>query len=67
VKIFTNTSVAELLAGENIPHISIGEAETIDFGGVFITGHGVRHAQMHRSIPLSANTGFMIDRRIFYP
>ena len=65
--IFANTSVSELLTKENITHQVILEKQTIDFSGVTITGHGMYHAEIHRSIPLSANTGFMIDKKLFYP
>ncbi len=67
VQIFANTSVAELLTQENISHITIQNWETVDFEGIILTGYGVQHAEIHSSLPYSANTGFMFENRFFYP
>lgn len=67
VQIFCNTSVAELLTKVDIHHVTIEDGQTIDFEGIFITGHGVYHAELHKSLPLMANTGFFIDEKLFYP
>ena len=67
VQIFTNNSVAELLCKENIAHQVILDAQTIDFEGIKITAHGIYHEAQHVTWPLSANTGFFIDDRLFYP
>ena len=66
-QIFANTSVSELLTQENISHITILDGQTLDFAGISLTGYWVHHEEMHRSIPLSANTGFMVGEQLFYP
>ncbi len=67
VQIFANTSVSALLKTENIEHIIIQDGQTVDFEGIILTGYGVHHALQHDSIPLSTNTGFFIDDKLFYP
>ena len=39
----------------------------MSLGEVVVVGIGENHAEMHSSIPLSANTGFFIDGRFWYP
>lgn len=65
--VFANTSVAELLTQSCIDHTVIHDGETVDFEGIMITGYGVHHTLQHSTWPLSANTGFFIDDRLFYP
>jgi L-ascorbate metabolism protein UlaG (beta-lactamase superfamily) len=67
VQIFCNISVAELLTKVDIHHVTIQDGQTVDFEGIVITGHGVYHAELHKSLPLMANTGFFIDEKLFYP
>ncbi len=67
VQVFANTSVAELLAWENINHIVIKNGQTVDFEGIIFTGYGVQHQSQHALWPFSANTWFFIDEKLFYP
>ncbi len=67
VQIFSNTSVWVLLAQENISHIIIQNWETVDFEWILLTGYGVQHQIQHTLWPFSANTGYMIDEKLFYP
>ncbi len=67
VEIFTNTSVGELLNDEDIKHTVINNQDTVSLGGVSIVGIGEKHAMMHSSIPVSSNTGFFIDGKLWYP
>lgn len=67
VQIFANSSVSELLTWENIQHTLINDGETIDFEWIILTGYGVRHEAQHSTWPISANTGFFIDDKLFYP
>ncbi len=67
VQIFANTSVSELLNKENIAHEFIRDGETKDFEGIIFTGYGVQHESQHATWPLSSNTGFFIDEKLFYP
>ncbi len=67
VTIFANTSVAELLEKENITYQIIRDGETVDYFGIKFSGYGVQHSIQHIYWPLSANTGYMIDEKLFYP
>jgi L-ascorbate metabolism protein UlaG (beta-lactamase superfamily) len=67
--VYTNTSVSRLLAMEGIYHHVVKDSETVllDDGKISVRGIGMEHAMMHRSVPLSENTGFFFDERLFYP
>lgn len=65
--VYTNNSVSELLDKEYIKHAQINNGDSIKLGEISVVGIGERHAQMHSSIPLSANLGFFIDERLWYP
>lgn len=65
--VYANGSVSELLEKEEIAHTKISHGETISLGEIAVVGIGEKHAQMHSSIPLSANMGFFIDNRLWYP
>jgi len=67
VEVFANVSVGDLLEKENIPYTLVQHKEVITRGEIIIEGIGEKHALIHSSIPLSENTGFMIDKRLFYP
>ena len=66
-KVYTNTSVSELLNKERIVHLMVKNGEAVDLGGVSVVGIGEKHAIMHSSIPVSKNTGFFVDGRLWYP
>lgn len=65
--VYANTSVSELLDKEGIAHKMASHGETLTLGEITVVGIGEKHAEMHSSIPLSANTGFFIDSRLWYP
>ena len=67
VIIYANSSVSELLDKESIRYIRLDNNKSIYVGEVLIVGIGEKHAQMHSSIPLSSNIGYMIDGRLWYP
>ena len=67
VIVYANDSLSEILKTENIPHMTILHGETIMLGEIEINGIGEKHAEIHSSIPLSGNIGFMIDQRLWYP
>ncbi len=66
-QVFANDSVSELLYKENIAHKKISHRETISLGEIELIAIGEKHAEMHKSIPLSSNLGFFIDGRLWYP
>lgn len=71
--IYANNSVSELLKIENIEHKQVNHGDTFSLGNsdsqdkILINGIGEKHSQMHGSIPQSANLGFFIDERLWYP
>lgn len=65
--VYANSSVSELLEKEGVAHKKISNEESITLGEIAVVGIGEKHAEMHSSIPLSANTGFFIDGRLWYP
>lgn len=67
VIIYANNSVSDLLNKENINHNKVSDREEISLGEIKVIGIGEKHAQMHKSIPLSDNLGFLIDGRLWYP
>jgi len=62
-----NSSVSDLLAKAGIANTLVHDGESLLLGGVPLTGIGELHAVMHSSIPQTANIGFMIDERLWYP
>ena len=64
--IYTNTSVDDLLKKENIIHTLIKHGDSVSLGEITIVGIGEKHAMVHSEIPLSENTGYMIDD-LWYP
>lgn len=67
VLIYSNSSVSELLDKEGIKHAQINHNDSVLLGEIAVVGIGEKHAQMHKSIPLSSNLGYFIDGRLWYP
>lgn len=68
VKIYANTSVGDLLEKENIPYTLVQHKDVLTLGDeIVLEGIGEKHALIHSSVPISDNTGYMIDKRLFYP
>lgn len=71
--IYANNSVSELLNTENIEHMQVNHGDTFSLGNsdpldkILVNSIGEKHSQMHSSIPQSANLGFFIDERLWYP
>ena len=65
--IYSGSSVSGLLNNEGIKNKIVKDGENILLGEVSLVGIGEKHAQMHSSVPLSANIGFFIDGRLWYP
>ncbi len=65
--IFANESVSHILEKEGIAHAIMRHGDSKAVGTVSLAGIGEKHAQMHASIPLSSNMGYMIDERLWYP
>ncbi len=67
LQVWTNASVAGLLTGLDRQVHVVGHGDAFTAAGFEVQAHGTLHAQVHRDIPLIANTGFLIDGRLFHP
>ena len=67
LQVWTNASVAGLLTGLGRQVHVVGHGDAFTAAGFEVQAHGTLHAQVHRDIPLIANTGFLIDGRLFHP
>jgi L-ascorbate metabolism protein UlaG (beta-lactamase superfamily) len=67
VEIYANVSAGDLLEKENIPYKLVQHKDIITLGEIIIEGIGEKHAEVHSSVSIGDNTGFMIDKRLFYP
>jgi L-ascorbate metabolism protein UlaG (beta-lactamase superfamily) len=66
LRIWTNPTVAGLLAGTQVQAVSHGDAFSI--GGVFeVEVHGQWHAVVHPDIPRILNVGFLVNGLVFHP
>lgn len=65
--IYSGSSVSELLDNGGIKNKMVKNGESVLLGEVSLVGIGEKHAEMHSSISLSSNIGFLIDERLWYP
>ncbi len=66
-KIFTTTEVGAALDKEKIAYSLLGHGQSTIVKGVKIEGFGEKHALIYQTIPVAANTGYMIGGRLFHP
>ena len=66
-KIYTHAGVGKLLDAENISYININDGEIVFEDELSIQSFGSEHACMHHSLPVVQNTGFYINKKLFYP
>lgn len=66
-KIFTNQDTSKVLEKEGIVFKIIGDQQSAEVNNVLIEGFGSFHAEMYRDIPQTANTGYFIADKFFYP
>lgn len=67
LQIWTVSAVAELLTGMGMQVNVIGHGDRFTTAGFQVEAHGAWHALIHPDIPVVANTGFLIDQRLFHP
>ncbi len=65
--VYANDSVSDILVKEGIPHTKVKNGDNVMLGQIPVVGIGEKHAEIHRSIPLSSNIGYFIDERLWYP
>jgi L-ascorbate metabolism protein UlaG (beta-lactamase superfamily) len=67
-KIYANVSVGDLLEQENIPYTLVEHGSDFTLGDeIDLKGFGTDHAIIHQSLGHMDNTGFLIDKRLWYP
>jgi L-ascorbate metabolism protein UlaG (beta-lactamase superfamily) len=67
LEIWTVKAVAELLTGLGARLHAVGDGDAFTAAGFPVEAYGSRHARVHPDVPVVANTGFLIDQRLFHP
>lgn len=67
VEVICNSAVASILAEAGIAYTLLNNLEELEVKGVKIKAFEDQHAEIHKSMPQCANTGFMIANKLFYP
>jgi L-ascorbate metabolism protein UlaG (beta-lactamase superfamily) len=67
LEIWTVPAVAEMLTGIRARLHTVGHGDTFTTAGFEVEAYGSLHAPVHPDVPVVANTGFLIDRRLFHP
>jgi L-ascorbate metabolism protein UlaG (beta-lactamase superfamily) len=65
--IYTHKGVGRLLDEEEIVYTEIKDSEIVFEEGVSIQSMGSEHACIHPGLPPVQNTGFFINKKLFYP
>ncbi len=66
-QVITHIGVGKILDGAGITYTSIADGETVEVRGVSVESSGSEHACIHHDLPVVQNTGFFIDKTLFYP
>lgn len=69
-KVITNASVGKLLLQEGIEFTEmngVDKVESCDCGGVLVEAYDGRHGEIYGEIGQVQNTGFLINKALFYP
>lgn len=66
-KVVTNSSVGKLLDPENISYTVVDDGKELVVNDVVISGKGTIHAEIHPSLPRVENTGYFINKKLYYP
>jgi L-ascorbate metabolism protein UlaG (beta-lactamase superfamily) len=67
LQVWTVAAVAESLTGLGEQLHVIGHGDAFTAAGFEVEAHGTWHAEIHRDIPRIANSGFLINQRLFHP
>jgi L-ascorbate metabolism protein UlaG (beta-lactamase superfamily) len=65
--VWTNKSVAALLAGSGARVHVVGDGDAFTVGGIPVHAHGEWHAPIHPDVVRVRNTGFLFEHRVFHP
>jgi L-ascorbate metabolism protein UlaG (beta-lactamase superfamily) len=67
LEVWTVTAVAQLLTGIGARLHAVRDGDSFATAGFQVEAYGSRHASVHPDVPVVANTGFLIDQRLFHP
>jgi L-ascorbate metabolism protein UlaG (beta-lactamase superfamily) len=67
LRIWAPASVAGMLAGLGDRVTTVTPGETFSAGGLEVRVFGGQHAQIHRSIPVVANLGYLVEDAVYHP
>lgn len=67
VQVVTHAGVGKVLSEAGIAYTSIADGEVTEIKGITIESSGSEHACIHHDLPKVQNTGFYIDKTLFYP
>lgn len=65
--IITNDSVGKILKKENISYTKVTNGEEFKIKNILISGHGQKHAPIYQEYEQVENTGYLFDKKLFYP
>lgn len=66
-QVITNSRVQELLGENSVTANVLEHEQQKTIGAIEIAGFGTEHANIYPSIPNVMNTGYLIQKRFFYP
>jgi L-ascorbate metabolism protein UlaG (beta-lactamase superfamily) len=67
LELWTNSSVAEQLAGLGPRVHVVGPGDSFTAAGFDVTVHGEWHAVIHPDLPRVRNVGFLVEGTVFHP
>jgi len=67
LELWTNGSVAGQFADFGGRVHAVSHGDTFTAAGFDVHAYGRDHAQIHRDVPIIANTGFAVDGEVFHP
>jgi len=67
LELWTNGSVAGQFADFGGRVHAVSHGDTFTAAGFGVHAYGRDHAQIHRDVPIIANTGFAVDGEVFHP
>lgn len=62
-----NASVGKILDKESIAYTKVADGENVKIKGIEISGHGLKHAPIYKDYEQVENTGYLFDKKLFYP
>jgi L-ascorbate metabolism protein UlaG (beta-lactamase superfamily) len=70
LRVWAPRAVADQLAGNEVLAervTAVGPGQSFVAGGLQVRGYGGQHAQIHSSIPVIANVGYLVGDAVYHP